>query len=89
MPTQYIASEFADRDALEVAISDKTTEPKTSTITGTVEELATLRLEHGMVVWGVAVVASDYEAPVKHAKPQRGELHVFGINVNKRDDENN
>lgn len=88
MPTQYVASEYADRDALEVAISDKTTEPKEDTITGTLEELRALRLEHGMVVWGIAVVASDYAAPVKHAKPQRGELHKFGINL-KRDDENN
>ncbi len=74
------ARNYADREALEVAISDKTTEPKTETITGTVEELRALRLEHGMVVWGMAVVATDYVAPVKHEKPRRGELHVFGMN---------
>lgn len=82
------ARDYANREALEVAITEKTTEPKVETITGTVEELAALRLEHGMSVWGMAVVATDYVAPERHEKPQRGELHVFSMNLRKEDNKN-
>lgn len=73
--TEYIANNFADRAALEAAISDKTTDRKNAVIKGTVSELFTLRLEHGMVVWGIPVEATDYVAPVRVEKPRRGELH--------------
>lgn len=84
---QYQASDYADRDALEAAIADKTTETKAATIVGKGAELARLFLAHGDRVWGIAVEQSDYVAPPVFERPQRGELHVFGIN--KRQHENN
>lgn len=84
--TTYNAKNFADRAALEVAIIDKTTDAKEGVITGTVAELSTLQLSHGMVVWGIPVVASDYVEPVKTERPQRGELHKHGINLTKNNE---
>lgn len=82
MPTEYQASDYADRDALEAAISDKTVETKDSKIVGSVTDLTRLFLAHGDRVWGIVVEQTDYVAPVVFERPRRGELHKFGINKN-------
>lgn len=90
MPTEYQASDYADRDALEAAISEKTVDTKDAKIVGSASDLARLFLAHGDRVWGIAVEQTDYVAPVVFERPRRGELHKFGINnKHKRDDENN
>lgn len=88
MTTQYRASDYADRDALEAAITDKTVETKDAVIVGTGIELARLFLAQGDRVWGIAVKQTDYVAPVVFERPKRGELHKFGINKKHNAEDN-
>ncbi len=60
----YKAKDFNTRTALEKQIvSDygRTVDKKDDTISGTTKQLHELQLEHGNVIWGVKVVASDYK----------------------------
>jgi hypothetical protein len=60
----YEATNFSNRKALEesiVSASGRTVDKKDAQITGSVVELKELRLSHGQTIWGVQVVASDYQ----------------------------
>jgi len=63
--------DFATREDLENTV--QSTEGLTA-ITGTIEELARLNLDHTSNIHGIHCVASDYTAPSPVDKPNRGEI---------------
>jgi hypothetical protein len=82
---EYQASDYASREDLETAITNnlgKTTDRKDASIVGTTAELLKVQLSHGQSVWGVAVVADDYQIPPVVDKPQRGEVHKSSLTYN-------
>ena len=83
MPKIYTASEYADRDALELAITTdlgKTPDKKDASITGTTDELRTLFLSHDQSVWGVDVTAIDFVPVEPTPRIDRGTIFKSSVN---------
>jgi len=76
-------SDFNTRKDLEthiVSTYGRTTDLKDDTIEATAEELRTFKLRHGGRVWGVPVIATDYEPKPAKNKLSRGEVKPSVIN---------
>lgn len=80
---QITASEFSTRDELEKHVATKygkTAEKKGHTVNGTVAELNVHMLRHGQSLWGIPVVASDYQPREPFDKPSRGKKSKSTLN---------
>ena len=85
------AKNFSNRQDIEKYVANKyglTPDKKAHTIEGTREELARLGLSDRTVFWGIACEITDdpTKAKINVAKPERGELHKSGININNGQD---
>lgn len=79
----FSLKDFNTREDLETEIVStygRTTDPKEDTIEATAEELRTFKLKHGCRIWGVQVVATDYQQKKVKNKKSRGEIKPSVIN---------
>ena len=76
------AKQYNSRGELEKAVISthgRTTDKKDDTIGGTVAELEKFYLRHGQMMWGVRVVASDYQVSEPTVTINRGQIHLSKI----------
>lgn len=86
--TTFVASDFASREDLENKIRASTqldvSDKPDMQITGTREQLERLGLSDRSIFWGIKCVITDTPTPIvkqsEREKPQRGDVHKFGIN---------
>ena len=82
---KFLAKDYQTRSDLENAVRNKcglTPEIKEEyLVSGTKDELKKLHLSENTIFWGIRCEAVDSKPKgVTQPKPERGEIHSFGIN---------